>query len=237
MPTATVPVATQNAIKTEQAAISMTQTAIATTRTTVSLSGKSIENTLSFSVIEHYDPSGLRGDIDDILVFKKGDLISFVYKTQGGIHHEWDWKYVDKKDNPEFARFGGVMLLDPPNNWGIIKDGGYDLQGVKTISWEARSIQGDVYVEFLIGGVNWQWNNDTKTKESVPYPDSLPHISLGAYLLTSEFQTFQYDLSKFPDSYFQKVVGGFGWVILVGQIMAFKLMTLILRQSNRKQLR
>jgi hypothetical protein len=177
------------------------------------LTGKPIGDVQVFSVIEHYDPSGLMGDIDDIFVSKKDDLISCVYKTQGGTRHEWDWKYVDKKDNPEFARFGGVMLLDPPNNWGIIKDGGYDLQGVETISWEARSIQGDVYVEFLIGGVNWQWNNDTKTRESVPYPDSLPRTSLGVYLLTSEFQSFQYDLSNIPNSYFQKVVGGFGWVI------------------------
>lgn len=175
--------------------------------------GKPIIESKSFSVTDKYDPSGYMGDIGDILIEKTPDLIRFTYVTQGRGPHEWDWKYINKEENLELARFGGVMLLDPPNNWGLIENGGYDIRRFKTISWEARSIEDNVYVEFLIGGVNWLWNDDTKTKEPTPYPDSLPRTSLGTYLLTSEFQTFQYDLSKIQDDYLMNVIGGFGWVV------------------------
>ena len=73
-----------------------------------------------------------------------------------------------------------------------------------------------MYVEFLIGGVLWRWNDRSKSKEEVPFPDSLPRISLGVYHLTTKSQSFQYDISNLPDDYFRKVIGGFGWVISWG---------------------
>ena len=135
---------------------------------------------MHLDVLAHYDPSGLLGDVGDIKAVKREDAVVFTYKVLGQGPHEWDWKYVDMSPNPEPARFGGVMLLNPPNNWGVVKDGGVDLRRAKRVSWRACSLTDtDVYVEFLIGGVNWQWNAETKTKEPAPYPDSAPRTSLG----------------------------------------------------------
>lgn len=184
------------------------------------LFGKPAGNVQSFSIVDKYDPSGHMGDIGDITIARQSGLVQFTYETQGRGDHEWDWKYKDCVPNLQPARFSGVMLLDPPNNWGIIKDGGYDLRGFRTLKWEARSLRGDVYVDFLIGGIVWQWKKDEQTncwiKAPVPYPDSMPRIPLGIKLLTSQSQSFQYELTDLPEEYLQKVVGGFGWVISWG---------------------
>lgn len=190
------------------------------TPTPTPLTGKPVGDIHMLPIMNAYDPSGHMGDIGDITVAKQGEVIRFTYDTRGRGPYEWDWKYVDCAANPNPARFSGVMILDPPNNWGTIKDGGHDLRGFKTIRWEARSLSGDVYVEFLMGGVAWQWKHDDQTncwaKESVPYPDSMPRLSLGVKLLNEKNQSFEYDLSSLPAEYLQKVVGGFGWTVSWG---------------------
>jgi len=184
------------------------------------LFGKPVGDVQSFSIVDKYDPSGHMGDIGDIIIARQSGLLQFTYETQGRGDHEWDWKYKECVPNLAPARFSGVMLLEPPNNWGIIEDGGYDLRGFRTLKWEARSLSGNVYVDFLMGGIVWQWKQDGQTncwvKVPVPYPDSMPRIPLGIKLLTSQPQSFQYELTDLPEEYFQKVVGGFGWVISWG---------------------
>ena len=203
-----VPADTSTPIETNTASITLTPTP---------LTGKPIGSVQSFSIVDNYDPSGLMGDIGDINIAKQGEAIRFNYETQGRGDHEWDYKYKSCALNLDPSRFGGVMLLDPPSNWGIIEGGGYDLRGFKTIKWDAISLSGDTYVEFLIGGVRWQWILDKGTncwiKADVPYPDSMPRISLGSRLLTSQSQSFQYQLSNIPEEYLRDVLGGFGWTI------------------------
>jgi hypothetical protein len=164
---------------------------------------KPIASGQPFSVIANYDPSGQIGDLGDIpSVWKNSEIVHFEYETQG----------LGPHDQP--AKFGGVMFLDPPNNWGTDPEGGYDLRSVrKSIHWEARSVEGAVNVEFLIGGVRWAWNEELKSKEKVPFPDTLPRTSLGVYSLTPEWQEFRYSLTAIKDNSFGCVVAGFGMMI------------------------
>jgi hypothetical protein len=107
------------------------------------------------------------------------------------------------------------MFLDPPSNWCLFPDGGFDLRGIRTIQWEARSLRGDVNVEFVIGGVKWKWD-ETEKEIQVCEPssiDSMPRDGLGIYKLTDTWQEFRVDLTGHPESDFQCLVGGFGWVI------------------------
>ena len=153
------------------------------------------------------------GDTGDVSIGKQPASVIFTYETLGRGPHEWDYTYIGKQLNPKPAFFAGVLLLDPPNCWGTLLNCGYDLRGFKKLRWEARSLGEDVFVEFIIGGVVWQWDSTTKTQVAVPYPESLPRISLGVKLLTSHTQSFEYDISYLPEEALRKVIGGFGWVI------------------------
>jgi len=169
-----------------------------------------------FSVYGSYEPSGIMGDIDDIRIKKLERSCQFKYIVTGKGRHEWDYKFVGQELNQSPAQFGGVMYLNPPNNFGNLC-GGFDLRGFhRAIKWRARSLGEDVYVEFIIGGVTWAWDERTRIKIMPTYPDSLPRISLGTKRLTSQPQTFEVDLSNLPPSHFARVVNGYSWVISWG---------------------
>lgn len=105
-----------------------------------------------------FDPSGLMGDIGDVRMERSAGADRFTYETNGTGPHEWDYKYVDGVLNPKPAEFAGVMYLDPPNNFG--QQSGVNLGGTRHVfSWEARSEESTVNVEFIIGGVVWMWSN------------------------------------------------------------------------------
>ena len=180
--------------------------------------GKPTGSSDSISVLEKYDPSGIMGDVGDIQVERMIGFHRFIYKTYGRGPHEWDYKYIADSLNPLPAKFAGVMYLNPPNNWGIDPNGGFDLRRLsQRIEWEARCDEVDsVNVEFIIGGVNWIWENAEKVGS--PYPCSMPRVSLGIKTLTSEWQHFEYKFSEsaLPKKYFCSVVGGFAWVISWG---------------------
>jgi hypothetical protein len=161
-------------------------------------------------------PSGKFGDIGDITIVEHPDSTIFTYITNGKGPHEWVYKYNDCQLNPQPAQFGGVMYLYPKDNWG--EEPGLDIRqgilrtGIKSINWEARSINGDCNVEFVMGGITWKWDGCNKT--SVPCPDSMPQIRLGIKQLTTEWQIFSSeDLADLDNSNYKNVIGGFGWVI------------------------
>jgi hypothetical protein len=159
-------------------------------------------------------PSGKMGDIGDIEILPAADADCFKYETIGRGPHKWEWKY-DLEDQP--AQFGGVMYLQPPDNWGNDPNGGLDLRRVESVlRWEARSLGQEAYVEFVIGGINWNLDDQQRKKVAVPYPDSMPRRSLGTKRLTSKWQRFSEDLKKRgldKEDYFRGVIGVFGWVI------------------------
>ena len=171
--------------------------------------GKPIPPSVSaFDVNMYYTPSGAVGDIADVEI---GD--PFAYNPTGKGSHEWNFKYLDDGSlNPSPAKFGGVVWLSPPNEFGTVQNGGYDLRGFKKIQWEACSETGAV-VEFFIGGINWIWNSSGSgaKKTPSPYPDSMPRLGLGIKTLTPKWQPFEADIER-PEDDLKRVVGGFGWV-------------------------
>lgn len=186
--------------------------------------GKPPGNTEPFSIYLHYDPSGYIGDIGDITVTvlveggSGSEVVRFIYVIRGRGPHEWEWKYVNCEPNPRPCQFAGVMYLDPPSNWGEIPDGGFDLRGFRRVKWEARSVTGTVNVEFVIGGVRRKWDEkkECPVRVAVPYPGSMPRVSLGIKTLTEHWQSFEYDLSDKPEDDLKCIVGGFAWVISWG---------------------
>jgi hypothetical protein len=184
-------------------------------RASVVETGKSIGNAPTFSVDENYVATGKMGDTGDVTINKQPDLIRFVYQVEGHGPHEWEYKYIHGKENPQPAQFAGVMYLDPRGNWGTDPDGGYDLRTChRAIKWEARTTEGEVNVEFVIGGDKRQWS--PKGNEQYPFPNSIDK-SLGVKHLTAQWQPLgqplEADLSKLADDRFKRVIGGFGWVI------------------------
>lgn len=179
--------------------------------------GKPPGNSSSFVVYPEYDPSGYLGDIGDISVEKGSASVRFTYETNGRGPHEWEYKYIDNEFNLIPCQFAGVMYLNPPNNWGEDANGGFDLRDTRqVVKWEARSMTGVVNVEFVIGGINWKWDEKTKERIAAPYPDSLPRHSLGTKTLSEDWQSFEADISNIPEENFRSVVGGFAWVISWG---------------------
>lgn len=168
----------------------------------------------SFSVYPNYDPSGYMGDTGDIRDPARGsEGVCFTYEVGGRGPREWEWKYVDCELNPNPARFVGVMYLCC--GWG--QQPGFDLRAFRrAVAWEARSLSDEVNVEFVIGGINWVWDEQEKIKVKPPCPDSLWRKSLGTYTLTEEWQSFQVDLSNMPEEEFVNVIGGFSWIITWG---------------------
>ncbi len=176
----------------------------------------SIRKHFSLSVSDMYHPSGKMGDIGDVGILRVPGEDQFNYEPMGRGPHEWEWKYINGEPNDRPAQFAGVMYLHPPNNWGTDPNGGRDLRhAAHVIKWEARSDREEVYVEFVIGGINWGWDEQHK-RVSARYPDSMPRTSVGTKRLTSTWQQFSVDLKERgldKEEYFKKVIGGFGWVI------------------------
>jgi hypothetical protein len=175
--------------------------------------GRSPGNLEYFSIYPDYDPSGHMGDIGDIVNVSKGpEGVHFTYEVRGRGPQEWDWKYIDGELNPNPAKFAGVMYLCC--GWG--ESPGFDLRDFhRAITWEARSLSGEVNVEFIIGGVDWEWDNTNKVKVTPPCPDSLRRKPLGVYTLNETWQLFNVELT-IPEEEFVNVIGGFSWVITWG---------------------
>jgi Caspase domain len=174
--------------------------------------GRSPGDVSSFSLEQDYSPSGIMGDIDDVQILPGVGSYIFEYTTKGKGPHEWNYKYVNGQLNPRPAAFGGVFYLTPPNNFGTVC-GGVDLSEFRHLKWDARSLSDEVYVEFIIGGINWIWDEIAKKPVEPKYKEKLPRISLGFKRLTSQWQTFDADLSKRPSPELSRVLNAFSWVV------------------------
>ena len=165
-------------------------------------------------LLRYYSQRGFMGDIGDITKAEEPEshLVRMTYEAKGREPHEWEYKYIDGKINPNPCRFAGIMLID--GDWGRTPGAGYDLRGFTTISWEARSLSGSVFVRFVAGGANWVWSEKTRTIVGAPYPDSLPNLQLGEPELTGQWRHFEFHLAKNTTAAdLQAVVAPFGWII------------------------
>lgn len=164
-----------------------------------------------FSVEGHFWPTGKTGDIGDVGIAPLADLERFTYTTNGHGPHEYEWKWVDGKLNPEPAQFVGVMYLNPANNFGKDPTGGFDLRGYRLVKWGARSLTGRVNVGFSMGGVTWVWDNKTLVQVTPPFPESLSVKTLGIQTLDSNWQEFEAPFA--PEDDLRCVINGFAWTI------------------------
>lgn len=166
-------------------------------------------------LLTYYSPSGLMGDIGDITksVQPGKHLVHMTYEAKGRGPHEWDYKYINGGEiNPQPCRFAGIMLLD--GDWGRTARAGYDLRGSIMISWDARSLSGNVFVRFLAGSENWVWDEKAIAKVDAPYPGSLPNLPLGERELTGQWKHFTYRVDKnVRAADLQAVIAPFGWII------------------------
>jgi hypothetical protein len=176
--------------------------------------GKPVRASKPIDLLSYYSPSGFMGDIGDITKEEPvSGLVRMTYVAEERGPHEWQYKYIDGKINPQPCGFAGIMLLD--GYWGQTRGAGYDLQRFTTISWEARSLSGNVFVQFVAGGANWMWDGKTRTMVGAPYPDSLPNLQLGQPTkLTGQWQHFEFPLGTYTTAADrQDVIAPFGWVI------------------------
>ena len=136
----------------------------------------------------HFIPSGWMGDWDNIDFYEcertnphSGELaIRVTYNPTGTL----GW--------------AGIYWQEPENNWGTVKDAGYDLDNATALSFYARGEKGGEQVEFLIGGI---WG---------PYPDSQqPAISTDVITLTTDWREYTIDLRGKDLS---RTIGGFAFV-------------------------
>jgi hypothetical protein len=141
------------------------------------------------SVRNHYIPSGFMGDYSDIVLnqnWKKGaasgeSCIRVKYSARALQGEKW----------------AGVYWQDPPNNWGTMKNGGYNLSSAKKLRFKARGEKGGETLEFAVGGIPGE------------FPDSF--LAIGApEILTAEWKEYEVDLEGHDLSICQ---GGFRFVV------------------------
>jgi hypothetical protein len=94
--------------------------------------------------------------------------------------------------------------LHPADNFGTVRDAGFNLSGFKKLTFWARTDTPPAIVRFQVGGVGWG------VATPPPYPDSLqaPRHS-GWKELTTHWQRGEIDLTGVDLSH---IVGGFAWV-------------------------
>jgi hypothetical protein len=140
----------------------------------------------------HFTPSGLMGDTDDIsfsdgftgTVHSGSTAISITYAASTTAPKGW----------------AGIYWQDPEDNRGNLQ-GGFDLRGATRLTFWARGQNDGGKVEFKVGGLG-VWGDCC--------PDSLrPALSTGVITLTDQWQQYSIDLRGRDLSH---VIGGFAWV-------------------------
>ena len=115
---------------------------------------------------------------------------------------------------PGALGWGGVYWVEPANNLGD-RPGGFDLRGVRRLSFWARSAAPNTQVKFLLGGVGYRVDDVGHAICSKPlfnYPDSLCPGIQQTETLGAAWQRYEIDLSSLTGD-FSHVVGGFGVVL------------------------
>jgi hypothetical protein len=98
--------------------------------------------------------------------------------------------------------WAGIYWLEPDGNWGQ-RPGGYNLSGVKKLSFWARGEKGGEIIEVLIGGVGCQ------QYLRMPFPDSVCQKITTTFTLTAGWKEYTIALEKYKKDW-SHLVGGFG---------------------------
>jgi len=136
----------------------------------------------------HFIPSGWMGDTADITLIP--DSTETPYSGPTCI------KVIYNKKASGGARWAGVYWQEPADNWGLKPHAGFDLSGVRKLTFWARGkIGGEHIDQFKVGGI------------AGIYPDSASAV-LGPVILTDAWQQFSIDLTGKNLSH---IIGGFCW--------------------------
>ena len=137
--------------------------------------------------VNHFAPSGWMGDWGDIKI------------NDASVDNPADGRtafkvtYVAK--GAQGANWAGMFWQHPPNNWGE-KPGGYDLTGMKRLTFWARGEKGDETIaEFKVGGITGEFGDSGSE-------------SIGPVTLTREWKKYTIDLANAD---MKHIVGGFCW--------------------------
>jgi len=108
----------------------------------------------------HFSPTVYMGDVGDITVIE--DSTDYVHSGSTSIKITYDAKGRGSGMGEYRCRLGeitegpcknaGVYWVNPPDNIGNVRDGGYNLTGFKKLTFWALSPEG-IDVEFQVGGV------------------------------------------------------------------------------------
>jgi hypothetical protein len=103
--------------------------------------------------------------------------------------------------------WGGVLLQNPPGNWGN-RPGGWNLTGAGKLTFWARGENGGEVVTFSYGGLTGKHFNDSSS-------GSLPNVKLNSSWTQYSIDLQGKDLSD--------IITGFGWVVKPGTPTTFYL--------------
>lgn len=132
----------------------------------------------------HFAPSGWMGDYGDL---KLND--NETVDCEDG-RSCVKWTYSAK--GAQGANWAGAFWQQPPNNWGD-KPGGFDLTGMKRLTFWAKSPDGAKIAEFKVGGITGEHgDSDSQT--------------IGPVTVSKDWQKYTIDLASKDLSH---IVGGF----------------------------
>ncbi|UCB56793.1 MAG: hypothetical protein JSV30_06270 [Candidatus Omnitrophota bacterium] len=138
------------------------------------------------SVFNHFIPSGWMGDYSDLKIDE-----AWTADPHSGVTC---LRVVYSGKVSQGARWAGMFWQNPPNNWGQVKDAGFDLSQARKLTFWARGENGGERIEeFKMGGISGDYG-DSDT------------AGIGPVMLTPEWKQYTIDLSGKDLSY---IIGGF----------------------------
>jgi len=169
----------------------------------------------------NYTPNMFMGSVGDLQA-KLVDLDTMTYQfmvkacdlpdDQG--YYQWDQLFIVRTRNTNPPHFSGILYTD--GSYGQTAESGNDLSQYSQLKWEVRSLQGEVELKFLIGGVKWTWDYQNGIKVPDPFPDTIPP---GIYDNAPVIAIKKINNEWLPMSVsligkdLRKIHGGFGWLL------------------------
>jgi hypothetical protein len=130
--------------------------------------------------------------------------------------YEWDQKFIAGVRNTTPPHFSGILYTD--GSYGQNQESGNNFSNFSKLKWEVRSLQGEVKLQFLVGGVKWTWDNQKGIKVAAPFADTTPPETFGNAPIIAiktiendnEWHSYIVDLGEKDLS---RIHGGFGWLL------------------------
>ncbi|MCK5707481.1 MAG: hypothetical protein KAI43_07485 [Candidatus Aureabacteria bacterium] len=135
----------------------------------------------------NFHPSGRMGDVNTLRI--AGYCKKQPYSGKSCIKLSYDISDAKQIEN----NWAGVYWLEPPNNWGVMPDTGFDLTGAKKLVFHARGEKGGEVVTFQVGGIQGEYGDTT-------------FVCLPSIEITNEWTKYEIDLE---DKKLSRIIGGF----------------------------